>query len=435
MSGGRSFAIAEALLQSDKKGNYKKKKRVIGHLVRSVDGIVDKIDQVVIHFYRAPHSYTGEDVVEINCHGNPFLVGEIIDLLTGQGARLAQPGEFTRRAYLNGKMDLLQAEAVIDLINAETFNARRCSFAQLDGGLSNAIGNIRDGIKGVCAELEMDVDFSEEGMEIDRDRLIAELSKAEMTIGQMLDSFRLGKVVREGVHLVIVGRPNVGKSSLLNQLLREDRVIVSDLPGTTRDAVEAHINIGGYLFRVTDTAGIRSGGDFIEAESVKRTLQIMQLADIFLMMLDNSEPLQPEDLEIFSLIKQYSDKRVVMALNKIDLTSQLQRDQLPEMGYGEPLRLCSKTGEGLQELEKVLLHQCDMEGDHGALISRSRHHQALSRALDGLNSAIGSLREKMSSEFVAFDLRRALDSLGEISGEVTSEEILETIFANFCVGK
>jgi tRNA modification GTPase len=437
VSGKRSFSITEALLENNEKGlRLEKEKRVLGNIVRKEEsGAEERVDQVVVHCYQAPHSYTGEDVVEINCHGNPLLVREVIELLTAQGARLAQPGEFTRRAYLNGKMDLLQAEAVIDLINAETINARRSSFAQLEGGLSEAIGEIKEGIKTICASLEMELDFFEEGMEVDYAGLLAALLITSQEIEKLLASFKLGKVVREGVHLVIIGRPNVGKSSLLNRLLQEERVIVSDLPGTTRDAVEAHINIGGALFRITDTAGIRRGGDAIEAEGVKKTLQIMQRADIFLLLLDNSEPLQPEDLEIFALLKDYPEKRVMMALNKIDLPVRLERERVPVIGARDFLQLCSKTGEGLHELEGALLHYYNLEGEQGALITSSRHQQALNKALGGVKGALGSLREKRSPEFVVFDLRRSLEHLGEISGEVTSEEILQTIFSSFCVGK
>lgn len=413
-----------------------------GHIA-NLEGNV--IDEVVALVFKAPHSYTGENVVEISCHGGILVTRKMLQATLDAGARLAEPGEFTKRAFLNGQMDLSQAEAVADLIHSKTDAAHRSSLAQLEGTLSKKINQMRDELVNLCSLIEVELDFSEEDLEfVNRLDFIAKTEGAIKELRSLIESFEVGKMYREGVKVVIAGKPNAGKSSILNALLQEDRVIVSEIPGTTRDTIEESLAIGGVLFRLVDTAGLRDTVDRIEQEGVRRTEQQLSDADIVLLVVDSSEQVsEAESLLIARMledIEQIQGKvRCIVAMNKIDL---VRNDvailhMLAQRGY-KSVKVSVITGTGLNNLRNALIETA-LKGENGSersvVVTNVRHRNALERAWQSLSFALKSAREQQSGDLIAVDLRAALDALGEIVGVMTTDDILNNIFSKFCIGK
>ena len=438
ISGEEAFRIADQIFRGKTLPSSAKSHTLhFGLIVDPQTG--EPLDEVVISLYRAPHSYTGEDVVEISCHGGIYLSRKILELVLRMGARLAQPGEFTKRAFLNGRIDLSQAEAVADLIRARTDRSLRSSLSQLRGELSAKIRELRDSLIDICSLLELELDFSEEDIEfVDKEEVITRIDRTLERMDKLISSYDKGRFLAEGVKLAIVGRPNVGKSSLLNALLGRERAIVAPTPGTTRDTLEEALDIDGLLFRVIDTAGLRRARTHVEREGIRRTEKRMEEADLVLWVVDGSEELTPEDEEILERVRS-RNQRAIIAVNKIDLPQRIDLRDLREKTSPYPLlRISAKEGTGLGELEKAVVESVlegGIPGPDGAVVTNLRHREALIRAKDHLGQAKTSLERGMSQEFAALDLRGALDSLGEIIGVTTPEDILKEIFSRFCIGK
>lgn len=388
------------------------------------------IDDVLVSVFRGPNSYTGEDSVEISSHGSPFIVQKVISLLVNNSdVRLAEPGEFTKRAFLNNKIDLTQAEAVADLINSRTSVSLRGARNQIDGLLSSKVYLLRKKLIDISSFIELELDFAEEDIEfVRRNELTDRINEILIEIGGLLDSYSFGKVIRDGINVAIVGEPNVGKSSLLNYLLKESRAIVSEVPGTTRDTIREEISIEGFLFKLHDTAGIRFSDDKLEKEGVERSRETVRNADLILFVGDVnvgfSDPIGTELLELNSSVK------ILKVLNKTDLGV--------KSPYSEDFRISAKTGDGMTQFLEGLKKSALREGaytERNAIVTNIRHYDCLVKAKGNLLKAIETLAENLSGEFLASDLRAAEISLAEIIGEVTPDEILNNIFSKFCIGK
>jgi len=398
----------------------------------------EPIDEAVLTLFRAPNSYTGEDVVEVSCHGGVFVSRRILEVLSDRGARPARPGEFTQRAFFHGKMDLSQAEAVADLVRARTEASRKVAAYQLEGGLSKRVEQMRRRLVRACSLLEIELDFGEEDVEFaSREELIRMLRSLRRQMKLLLDSFDRGRVCREGVRMVIVGRPNVGKSSILNSLVERERAIVTEVPGTTRDTIEDVLDIGGLLFVITDTAGIRESKDPVEKEGIRRAEQALERADIVLLVFDGSEPLTPDDEALARRTEKIRKSLVV--INKVDLEQKIEISRLkrwiPETPF---LKVSALKRLGIQELIRSLEQTVLSEGiphEGEIVLTCVRHRDCIIRAEKRIREAEASVRKGMSQEFVALDLRGAMEAIGEITGQTTTDEILDHIFSEFCIGK
>ena len=407
------------------------------------------LDQIMVTVMRAPKSYTGEHVVEVHCHGGQLILSTLCEAVIREGARLAEPGEFTKRAFLNGRMDLVQAEAVLDTIRATTTASLKVAQEQLRGGLSKKIERLRAELIRVLAHLEAGMDFAEEDISfIGRDELNHSLQLVSEEITELVNTAEEGRLLREGVITAIVGRPNVGKSSLLNLLLDRDRAIVSNIPGTTRDVLEETLNIQGVPIRLIDTAGLRKTADSLEAEGIRRTTDAITQADLVVIVLDGSQNLTSEDVEILN--NNCSEKTLVV-INKVDLQNVLEGSDVSakaEMKVNseidttaDPLRIIkisAKTGQGLDKLREEIRNTIpglSLESNHSLLITRLRHKTALLRAQEAVSNSLNPENQPLSGECLALDLRLALDALGEIIGVVSTDDILDRIFQEFCIGK
>lgn len=401
------------------------------------------LDEALVVVMPASHSYTGEDVVEIQCHGSPFVLQIVCDAAMRLGARLAEPGEFTKRAFLNGRLDLAQAEAVLDTIRAKTAGSLRIAQEQLRGSLSREIDRIRETLIRLLAHVEAAIDFAEEDIVfIQPEELASEIAQTLKEVDRLVQSSHEGRMFREGASVAIIGRPNVGKSSLLNALLHADRAIVTPVPGTTRDVLEELLNIRGVPMRLLDTAGVRPTDDPVEQEGMRRSRLAMEEADLLLVVLDGSDELTEEDRAILALGR---DKKRLIAVNKSDLPSRLGPSALDLLATSQQdgpahavVRISARSGAGLAELRdrmRTLVLRADFEPGEGAIITRLRHRAALMRAREAMDHVAGSVEARLTGEFVAMDLRAAIDALGEITGAVTTDDILDRIFREFCVGK
>ena len=387
------------------------------------------IDDVLLTTFKSPNSYTGEDVIEISFHGNPLIGQKIIALLLRHGVRIAEPGEFTKRAFLNNKMDLARAEAVIDIISSRSEASLKGARNQLDGLLSKNVKALRDSLLETLSFLELELDFAEEDVEfVEKDELASKINSLIDKIDSLLNTYDIGKVISDGVNIAIVGKPNVGKSSLLNYLLKESRAIVSEVPGTTRDVIREEISIDGILFRLYDTAGMRFSDDTIESEGVRRSNEVIKNADLVLFLNDVEQGFAKD---LYAEIKSLtSESRIIKVMNKIDLGVEIE----PNEGIG----ISALTGHGINSLTAMLKASILANSNYSeksAMVSNIRHYHCLKSARDSLESVVSSLKEKYSGEFIAVDLRNAANQLGEIIGEVTSEDVLNNIFAKFCIGK
>ncbi len=433
LSGPDSFPIADRLFHTV----GAKPSGLPTHMLRygriTETGSDDTVDDAVILLYRAPHSYTGEDVVEFSCHGGPITLGRVMGLCLHEGARAAEPGEFTQRAFLNGRMDLAQAEAVCDQIKAKTEAAQRLALRQREGALSREVQRIRNELVGAMAAVEVTIDFSEEVGDLDYPAMLTRLRGIREDIEVLIQSAEQGRVYREGIRLAIIGRPNVGKSSLLNALVGHDRAIVTPIPGTTRDTVEETANIRGIPITAIDTAGLRETEDPVERIGVDRARAAADSADLILRVVDNLS-----DESDRSVGSDRSDGvRVIHVLNKRDLLTPAELSKLSQRLTPNALPVSALTGEGLEELRDAIadsvLHNHSSE--NSVLVSNIRHQHALESARESLIHAESTTDNGLPPDFISIDLRAALDSLGQITGETATEEIIHRIFHDFCVGK
>ncbi|OGP61142.1 MAG: tRNA uridine-5-carboxymethylaminomethyl(34) synthesis GTPase MnmE [Deltaproteobacteria bacterium RBG_13_52_11b] len=396
------------------------------------------VDEVLLVLMRAPNTYTREDTAEIQCHGGFLVLQEILELVLKEGARLAQPGEFTRRAYLNGRIDLTQAEAVIDLIRARTAASLQIANQQLRGFLSSEMGGLRGKLIEYLALIEAHIDFPEEEIDpISRDGMRKDLEGLIRRMDEWVDSYEEGRIFREGISCAIIGRTNVGKSSLLNVLLKEERAIVTPVPGTTRDVIEDFLNIEGIPVRLMDTAGLRKTSDTVELEGVKKTKQRVADADFVVLTLDGSRAIDADDLEIF---REVQGKKKVLAVNKKDLPARISVEDLKQRFPDDPIvPISALRNEGIDRL-KIAIHDSlirrgiRVSSEH-TIIGNIRHKNGLINGRESLSNVLRGLEENGPLEIIAFELRSALEALEEIVGKTTTEEVLDRIFEQFCIGK
>ena len=438
LSGPESLMIADRLFRSKKLADQASHTLHFGSLYR-LSG--ELLDEVVVSLYRAPRSYTGEDIVEISCHGSTYIIRQILESCIEAGARMANPGEFTLRAFLHGKMDLSQAEAVADLIASESQGAHDLAIRQMRGGFSNEIKKLREELIRFASLIELELDFSEEDVEFaNREELENLIRQILAYIRSLKDSFHLGNVIKTGVSTAIIGRPNAGKSTLLNTILREDRAIVSDIAGTTRDTIESYFNIEGIRFRLIDTAGIRESEDTIERIGVERSLREMETSSLVLYIFD-ATAMQPDDLvSELSSYPSLKDKNLIIIANKMDLNPWLE----PEAFYhGEQIRKDNFiTLSAIHEMNVPYLKEKMVEsvrrwgaGQDDTILTNSRHVEALSMTENSLEQALQNMQQGVSGDFIAIDIRHALHGLGLITGEVSTDDLLDKIFRDFCIGK
>ncbi len=403
------------------------------HFGTLVDEKEEIVDEGILIYYKAPRSYTGEDMIELSLHGNPLILKKALDLFLKAGCRLAEPGEFTKRAFLNGKLDLAQAEAVAELITAKTELARKASIRQLKGELSKYVNSLRESLLELSAYIEADIEFSEEDIPtLTKEQVLSMVERILEGIDQLLKTAKTGKFLREGMRLAIVGRPNVGKSSLFNALLREERAIVTDIEGTTRDYIEGTLNIKGIPVVLVDTAGIRDAKDPVEKIGVERSVKKIEEADVVLFVLDGSVGVKEEDLKIYEKVK---DRDTIVVINKIDLGEA----PLPlEIFEGHSIiKVSALTGHGLKDLEEEILRKAGLVVQEGLNVYVSVRHEELLRKSKEVLERFRDKYEKedISPEIAMLDIREAADYLGEIVGHITTEDVLGSIFSRFCIGK
>ncbi|GAB4115487.1 MAG: tRNA uridine-5-carboxymethylaminomethyl(34) synthesis GTPase MnmE [Candidatus Caldatribacteriota bacterium] len=445
MSGNKAMEIAQKVFR-DK--NLKGKKIVdynthTAHYGFIVDPENKKIiDEIVFILMKKPYSYTREDMIEFNCHGGILILKKVIELLLKCGARLANPGEFTKRAFLNGRIDLSQAEAVIDLIQAKTERSLQSSLAQLEGRLKEKITKLREALIEILAEIEANLDFPDQDIrELNVDKLSRRIKNILEEVNNLLKTFTYGKIIREGINVVIIGKTNVGKSSLFNTLLKENRAIVTPLPGTTRDALEELINLQGIAFRIIDTAGIKNPENQIEEISLSKMKSLLERADLILAMFDISAQFSQEDEEIIQEVNKAieKNKKVLIIENKIDLERKMEKERLfSGLKIKESIRTSMKEGLGIDKLEKEMvktIFQGIITPPNGLTINNIRQREALQKAKKALKFSLRGIRKNIPYDLLYIDLREALDFLGEITGEQINEEIIENIFSRFCIGK
>lgn len=436
MSGKNSIEIGKGVfnrISNFKEEILENKKLLYGHVV---DGD-EVIDEVLISFMKGPFTYTRENMVEIYCHGGIIPVKKTLELLLKKGARLAEPGEFTKRAFLNGRLDLSQAEAVIDIIKAKTEKSYEVSLKQLEGGLSKEIERIREILLSMIAHIEVSIDFPEEDIEeVTYDELIENGERVFSRISKLLSTSSRGRILRDGLNTVILGKPNVGKSSLLNAVLRENRAIVTDIPGTTRDIIEEYINIDGIPLKIMDTAGIRQTEDIVEKIGVDRAKKMLEKADLIIAIFDISSELSEDDYHIIDLIKE---KKTIVLLNKTDLPKLYDEDYFAEIFSGKEIITTSMTkGIGIDELEdsiRRMFYQGDITIESDMIINNIRHKNLLEQASDNITSVIEDLRKQVPLDCLEVDLKNCWENLGEITGESIGEDVLDRIFREFCIGK
>lgn len=437
MSGSSSLSIIKDIFLPNY-GQFKttqSHKITYGHIIDSETKEI--IDEVLVNVMLAPKTYTREDIVEINCHGGSIPISRVLELILKMGARLAEPGEFTKRAFLNGRIDLAQAEAVADIIRAKTDLSLKIAVGQLKGHLSKKINEINSKIIELLASVEASIDFPDEDLDfIAYDEINKQIKEIIDELNKIMKSAEEGKMITEGIKGVIVGRPNVGKSSLFNALLREKRAIVTAIPGTTRDPIEEFINIDGVPLKITDTAGIRETDNIIEIESIDRTMSYLDQADLIMLVLDNSEALTDDDRNIISHI---SDKRAIIIVNKTDLSQLLDIKELTELAGDRHITYISVIDESDLDKLKTAIRDAIIDKDFiqtdPIFVTKIWQKNAIRKAIESLEFAESSIQAEMPPEIIAVDLRGSLKNLGEITGETASEEILNQIFARFCIGK
>ncbi len=436
ISGEQAFDLTNKFFPSRKLEELSGNTFIYGNLVDEQKRV---IDQVVLLLYRAPKSYTGENTIEISCHANPFIVKEIIDLYRRNGCRLAEPGEFSKRAFINDKMDLVQAEAVADLITARSRAAVANSVKQLGGGLSERFKSIRENLITTASFLELELDFSEEDIEIVEPKKTQSLLKEiRKQLSALSRSYSSGSILQQGVEALITGKPNVGKSSLMNALLEQDRVIVSSTPGTTRDLVHETIVIENVLVRLIDTAGMRLSDDPIEAEGVEKARKYFEHANMVLLIVDASQPLDNQDNNLIKTISAVYREKLLLIGNKADLGINKSTEKSLKNIQSKTMFLSAKTGQNIDRLKKEILRRFFVQThllEEEVLISNPRQKEKIDEAVAFIRKAESGLKQGGGYEFIAYDLRSALNALAEITGDITTEDILNNIFSHFCIGK
>lgn len=433
VSGAEAEQIAARIFRRNGSGGMQSHRFYYGEILDPESG--DVLDEAMLVLMRAPRSYTREDVLEIQCHGGYLLVRKVLELVLRHGARPAYPGEFTKRAFLNGRIDLLQAEAVIEVIRGKTEAALALAQHQMEGALSKKIAQVKEGVVGSLALIEAYIDFPDDDIILpDYHEIESSVLDSLTRIEELLDGFNEGRVIREGVSVLIAGKPNVGKSSLMNTLLREKRAIVTSVPGTTRDIIEEVVNIRGLPVTLLDTAGIRDTEDEIEQEGMRLTLEKIPLADLILFVVDASRPFDNEDKLIMQAV---SGRTCILVQNKSDLPSVAE---LPsELKTATAVEISARSGQGIEELREAIfslfIRGGVLDGREFTALSQVRHRDSLDRARRHLHSFLQAFTAETPLEFVALDLREALSALGEVTGETTPDDILEQIFSRFCIGK
>lgn len=436
VSGDKSHGILRQLFVSAGNPDFPERKLSLGKIVDPKTKKV--VDEVLCAVMNAPNSYTGEDVAEIHSHGGYLVPTKILELVTALGARPAAPGEFTQRAFLNGKMDLAQAEAVCDVIGAQTEQSLMYAQSQLEGALSLRVNRLKGEILDILAEIEANLDFPEEDVDpVAKERMRDTAAEVERELSVLVESYDTGKMFRDGVSAVILGKPNVGKSSVLNRLVEKQRAIVSPVPGTTRDFIEERVNVGGIPLILTDTAGIRETGDDIEKLGIEISLKKAQEAEFVLVVLDQNSELDDRDIGI---LEKARTKRHLIVLNKADLETKLDMEKLYGLlGGKRPLRTSARTGEGVESLRKAMFEELSGSARgldaSELLLTNLRHKDSIKKARDHLRRFMELLNRNEYLEILCVDLRNSMNSLGEITGEVTTEDLLGRIFSRFCIGK
>lgn len=435
LSGPDSLAIVDRIFTGrEKPGKDNARKLLYGHIL---DRKGQPIDEVLAVYMPGPHSYTGEDVCEIQCHGGRQALQEILSLTYQAGARPAEPGEFTKRAFLNGRLDLAEAESVMDIINAKSRQALVAANRGHEGGLSRKVRELRKKLRDLVVQLEAAIDYPEEDIEeVTYDRAAEVLAEGQAAVARLVRQGSAGRILREGLRTAIVGRPNVGKSSLLNSLLQADRAIVSNIPGTTRDIIEEQMTIGGIPLVLTDTAGLRDTEDLVEKIGVERSRAALEDAQLALVVLDGSQPFSGEDRE---LLRSLKNRKKLILVNKSDLPQMLDTEGLQrEYGSSDVIVLSVKTGEGMEQVEQWLREFVYGEGsdsESSSMTQNARQQDLLEKALRSLEDALEGARQHLPYDCLTIDLTQTLHDLGEITGEDVPDEIIDEIFAQFCVGK
>jgi len=432
LSGPQAYPVLQRIFKPRKPvDSFSPRRLYLGHIVNPETTQV--VDEAFAVFMRKPFTYTREDMAEVFSHGGISPQRQIISLMIREGARVAEPGEFTKRAFLNGRIDLAQAESVLDIIQSESDEEARSALQHLSGALTQKLGSIKESVKRGLANVEALIDFPEEEIEIDREETAALLEQARHSLDGLVASYTEGRAIKKGLDILIVGRTNVGKSSLLNALLMEEKAIVTPLPGTTRDLIEDVLHVKGIKLRITDTAGLRHPKDIVEREGIERVRKRIPEADVILWVVDHADDYTDEDEEIYRTIRT---KKIVVAINKSDLARKLPRDRLAEKNL--PLMdVSALTGAGLDEL-KLALYGAAMgkkRKSPALLITNLRHRDALTKARETVKRAIALYRSAEPAELVAFELRDALSRIGEVTGETCTDDILNDIFSRFCIGK
>jgi len=438
MSGDGALTVADRIFTSSKReapSAFRSHTVHFGH-IKAPGG--EALDEVLLTVMRSPRTYTAEDVVEISCHGGRTSMKRVLELCLRQGARLAEPGEFTKRAFLNSRIDLAQAEAVLDVIQARTDTAQKVAVRQLRGEFSEAVGAIRSSLVDILSSIELGIDFSQEDVSFpSHENITAKVSGAYEAVKGLLETSEKGIILREGADVVIAGRPNVGKSSLMNALLRHERVIVTPVAGTTRDIIEESVNIAGIKVRLSDTAGIIETRDRVELEGIKRSKERLAGADVVIFMVDSSQPLSEKDREIYGLVR---GKDKVIVINKTDLERRFGTGEVEEEFPGEEeiVEASMFMRTGLERIEDALARKVfkgDINVPEGPVVTNVRHRDLLKRALDGIQRALGVTGKDYNGELLASDLNEAVHLLGLIIGESIDDDVLDRIFSQFCIGK
>jgi tRNA modification GTPase len=439
ISGKESIALCAKHFRSVSGKDLAKQQSHTIHLGHIIDS-KRILDEVLVSLFKSPHSYTGEDVTEISCHGSLYIQQEIIQLFIRKGCRMAQAGEFTLRAFLNGKMDLSQAEAVADLISSDNEASHQVAMQQMRGGFSNEIKKLREELLNFASLIELELDFAEEDVEFaDRNQFKELLNRIQLVLKRLIDSFAVGNVIKNGIPVAIVGEPNVGKSTLLNALLNEDRALVSEIPGTTRDTVEDEISIGGIGFRFIDTAGIRQTQDVVEGMGIQRTFEKIDAAQVILYLIEaiefNGQSTSFKS-EIEKLRSKYPRTPLIVVANKMDLLDTEGIGQIKNE-IEDVLLLSAENGIGIEELKSKLLEFVATGAlrNNETIVTNSRHYNALLKALEEVEKVQQGMENGISGDLLAIDIRQALYHFGEITGEISSDDLLGNIFANFCIGK
>ena len=437
ISGKQSISVTEKVFKAKNNKLLSKQDSHtvhLGHLIKKGH----QLDEVLVTLFKGPHSYTGENTIEISCHGSTYIQKEIINLFIDNGIRVANPGEFTLRAFLNGKMDLNQAEAVADLIASENEGSHKLAMQQMKSGFSDDLKKLRAELLHFSSMIELELDFSQEDVEfVERDEFKKLTNKIKLELNTLINSFQSGNVLKNGISVAIAGKPNAGKSSLLNTLLNDEKAIVSDIPGTTRDSIEDSLIIQGINFRFTDTAGLRETTDFIESKGIEKTINKIKNAKILLYLFDANDT---NVNEIKSSINNFKrdDLSIILVRNKIDLINQNSKllDDIKPISKSQLLEIEATDAKSVESLKIRLINEVELLNPYtDIVISNSRHYEALIKALRAIEEVNEGLVDNVSGDLLSVDIRRSIDHLSEITGEITNDDVLGNIFANFCIGK